>query len=161
MPPASSSCWPRTMGRGPARTAPRITVCSGCRCSRPIPALKAAHRGEPVVFSAVRPATPVLKRGDSVPPAIEAIHGAYVFRAFRENGKQKLVLAISGGQVMANVLEILPDIEERADVKIVAVTSPQLYEELCQRNPAKAHEILSDDERRYVVTLHNGWRSSS
>jgi hypothetical protein len=30
------------------------------------------------------------------------------------------VLAISGGQVMANVLEILPDIEERADVKIVA-----------------------------------------
>ena len=110
------------------------------------------------MFSAVRPATPVLKRGDSVPPAIEAIHGAYVFRAFRENGKPKLVLAISGGQVMANVLEILPDIEERADVKIVAVTSPQLYEELCQRNPAKAHEILSDDERRYVVTLHNGWR---
>ena len=36
--------------------------------------------------------------------------------------------------------------------------SPQLYEELCQQNPAKAHEILSDGERRYVVTLHNGWR---
>jgi transketolase len=118
----------------------------------------AAHRGEPVVFSAVRPATPVLRRGDGVPPAIEAIHGAYVFRAFRENGKPKLVLAISGGQVMANVLEILPEIEERADVKIVAVTSPQLYEELRQRNPGKAHEILSDEERRYVVTLHNGWR---
>jgi len=118
----------------------------------------AAHRGEPVVFSAVRPATPVLKRGDGVPPAIEAIHGAYVFKAFRENGKPKLVLAICGGQVMANVLEILPEIEEGADVKIVAVTSPQLYEELRQHNPGKAHEILSDDERRYVVTLHNGWR---
>ena len=118
----------------------------------------AAHRGEPVVFSAVRPAVPVLKRGDGVPPAIEAVNGAYVFRAFRENGKPKLVLAISGGQVMANVLKILPEIETRADVKIVAVTSPQLYEELRQRNPRKAREILSDDERRYVVTLHNGWR---
>ena len=64
----------------------------------------AAHRGEPVVFSAVRPGTPVLKRGNGVPPAIEAIHGAYVFKPFRENRKQKIVLAISGGQVMANVL---------------------------------------------------------
>ena len=118
----------------------------------------AAHRGEPVVFSAVRPGTPVFERRDGVPPAIEAIHGAYVFRAFRGNGKPKLVLAISGGQVLANVLEVLPEIEERADVKIVAVTSPQLYEELRRNNPRKALEILPDDERRYVVTLHNGWR---
>jgi transketolase len=118
----------------------------------------AAHRGEPVVFSAVRPGTPVFKRGDGVPPAREAIYGAYVFKAFCQNGKPKLVLAICGGQVMANVLEVLPDIEERADVKIVAITSPQLYEELRRHDPKKAHEILSDDERRYVVTLHNGWR---
>ena len=118
----------------------------------------AAHRGEPVVFSAVRPAVPVLKRGNGVPPAIEAIHGAYVFRRFRENGKPKLVLAVSGGQVMANLLEVLPELEERADVKIVAVTSPQLFEELRFNDPQKANEILPDDERRYVVTLHNGWR---
>ncbi len=117
----------------------------------------AAHRGEPVVFSAVRPGTPVLKRGYGVPPAIEAIHGAYVFKPFRENHKQKLVLAISGGQVMANVLEILPEIEERADVKLLAVTSPQLFEELRRNNPAKAVEILPDEERQYVVALHNGW----
>ena len=69
----------------------------------------AAQRGEPVVFSAVRPGTPVLKRGDGVPPAREAINGAYVFKPFRENGKPKKVLAVSGGQVMANVLEILPE----------------------------------------------------
>ena len=68
------------------------------------------------------------------------------------------MLVISGGQVMANTLEILPEIEERFDVKIVAVTSPQLYEELKQKDPAKADAILSDEERRYVVTLHNGWR---
>ena len=118
----------------------------------------AAHRGEPVVFSAVRPSTPVLKRGGGVPPAIEAINGAYVFKPFRENGKRKLVLAISGGQVMANVLEILPEIEDRVDVKIVAVTSPQLFEELRQHDPRKANGILSDEERQFVVTLHNGWR---
>jgi transketolase len=117
----------------------------------------AAQRGEPVVFSAVRPGTPVLKRGNGVPPAREAVNGAYVFKPFRQNGKPKKVLAISGGQVMANTLEILPEIEERFDVKIVAVTSPQLYEELRRDNPAKAQEILADDERQYVVTLHNGW----
>ena len=118
----------------------------------------AAHRGEPVVFSVVRPPTPVLKRGNGVPPAIEAIKGAYVFKPFRGTRKKKLVLAVSGGQVMANVLEALPEIEDLADVKIVAVTSPQLFEELRQHDPAQANEILSDDERAYVVALHNGWR---
>jgi transketolase len=118
----------------------------------------AARRGEPVVFSATRPGTPVLQRGNGVPPAREAIHGAYVFKPFRENGKPKKVLVISGGQVMANTLEIMPEIEERFDVKLVAVTSPQLYEEMRRTDPAKADAVLSDDERRYVVTLHNGWR---
>jgi len=118
----------------------------------------AANRGVPVVFSVVRPPTPVLRREGGVPPAGAAIQGAYVFKPFRGNGRQKLVLAISGGQVMANVLEIVPDLERIADVKLVAVTSPQLYEELRQHDPRKANEILSDEERQYVVTLHNGWR---
>ena len=117
----------------------------------------AAERGEPVVFSVVRPPVPVLRRGNGVPPAREAIHGAYVFRPFQGNGKRPLVLAISGGQVMANVLQALPEIESVADVKIVAVTSPQLFEELRQQNPLKAQEILSDEERQYVIALHNGW----
>ena len=103
----------------------------------------AAQRGEPVVFSAVRPGVPVLKRGDGVPPAREAINGAYVFKPFRDNGKPKKVLAISGGQVMANVLEILPEIEERMDVKIVAVTRPQLYEELRRDDPGKGRRRSS------------------
>jgi len=118
----------------------------------------AAHRGEPVVFSVVRPPTPVLKRGNGVPAAIEAINGAYVFKPFRGTRKKKVVMVISGGQLMANALEILPEIEEMADVKVVAVTSPQRYEELRQHDPKKANEILPDEERQYVVTLHNGWR---
>jgi transketolase len=47
--------------------------------------------------------------------------------------------------------------EARFDVKIVAVTSPQLYEELRRTDPARAAAILSDEERQYVVALHNGW----
>ncbi|MFN7998853.1 MAG: 1-deoxy-D-xylulose-5-phosphate synthase N-terminal domain-containing protein [Bryobacteraceae bacterium] len=117
----------------------------------------AAHRAEPVAFSVVRPPTPVLKRGDGVPPARAAIDGAYVFRQFQGTGKKKTVLAISGGQVLSNVLEVVSDLERLADVKIIAVTSPQLYEELRRHDPRKAHDILSDEERQYVVTLHNGW----
>jgi len=64
---------------------------------------------------------------------------------------------VCGGQVMANLFQILPEIEESADVKVIAVTSPQLYEELRQRDPKQADEILSEEERQYVVTLHNGW----
>jgi transketolase len=58
---------------------------------------------------------------------------------------------------MANVLQILPELMETLDVKIVAVTSPELYVELREKNPEKAKEILSDEERQYVITLHNGW----
>jgi len=117
----------------------------------------AAARGEPVALSVARPPTPVLKRGNGIPPAREAINGAYVFKPFRGVAKPKLVLAVCGGQVMANLLKVLPEVEETADVKIVAVTSPQLYEELRERDPAKADAILSNEERHYVVTLHNGW----
>ncbi|HWC99889.1 MAG TPA: 1-deoxy-D-xylulose-5-phosphate synthase N-terminal domain-containing protein [Candidatus Sulfopaludibacter sp.] len=117
----------------------------------------AARAGEPIVFSAVRPGTPVLARGNGVPPAREAVNGAYVFKPFREDGKPKKVLVVAGGQVMANVLEVLPQLEERADVKIVAVTSPQLYEQLRRRDPRKAEAIFSEADRQIAITLHNGW----
>ena len=127
----------------------------------------ALEKGEPVAFSVMRPGTPVLKRGPwttgesgftyNVPSAREAINGVYVYKPFAENGKQKKILAICGGQVMANVLEILPELEENLDVKIIAVTSPELYEELCERDPQKAQSILSDEERQYVIGIHNGW----
>jgi transketolase len=118
----------------------------------------AVERQEPVAFSVVRPGVPVLKRGNGVPPARAACDGAYVYKAFAGNGKPKRVLAIAGGQVMANTLEILPEIEAQYDVKIVAVTSPQLFEELRRKDPAKAQQVLADDERQYLVALHNGWK---
>jgi len=117
----------------------------------------AMEKGEPIALSVMRPNTPVFKRGNGVPPAREAVNGAYVFKQFSENGKKKTVLAISGGQVMANVLEILPELENNYDVKIIAVTSPELFEELRKTNPEKANAILSDADREITVTLHNGW----
>jgi transketolase len=68
-----------------------------------------------------------------------------------------VVLAISGGQVLANVLEIMPELEQSYDIKIVAVTSPELFEELREKDPQKANAIFSDEDRQRVVTLHNGW----
>jgi transketolase len=122
----------------------------------------ALEKGEPVAFSEARPGTPVFARslmdaGQGAAAAREAVNGAYVFKPFANNGKPKKVLAICGGQVLANVLMVLPEIEEKADTKIVAVTSPELFVELRRTDPAKAQEILSDEDRQNIITMHNGW----
>jgi transketolase len=117
----------------------------------------AAERGEPVAFSVVRPPVPVLRRGNGVPAAREAVNGAYVFRPYSNNGRKKVPIAVCGGQVMANLLASLPDFEAEADIKIIAVTSPQLFEELRRDNPEKARAIVSDEERGKVIAFHNGW----
>ncbi len=119
----------------------------------------ALEKGEPIALSLIRSNTPVLKREGDVPPASEAVNGAYVYKKFKNNGKQKIVLAISGIQVLVNVLETMPELEAKnMDVKIINVTSPQLFEDLRRRDPKKAAEILPDDERPLVVALHNGWQ---
>ncbi len=123
----------------------------------------AMEKQEPIALSVMRPATPVFKRGAgaygdfTVPPAREAMNGAYVFKPFADSGKKKIVLAVCAGQVMANILEILPELEKNLDVKIVAVTSPELFVDLRRSNPAKANEIFSDEDRHSVITIHNGW----
>jgi len=48
-------------------------------------------------------------------------------------------------------------LEKDYNVKIVAVTSPELFEELKRAEPQKAEAILSDEDRERVITLHNGW----
>ncbi len=119
----------------------------------------AIEKGEPIALSVARPDTPVFKRGDGVPPAREAVNGAYVFRNYQENGGKKVVLVISGMQVLVNTLESLPNLESQGlDVKIIAVTSPELFEELRKENPEKANSIFSDEERERTVALHAGWK---
>jgi transketolase len=117
----------------------------------------AAARGEPVAFSVVRPPAPVFRRGNGAPPAREAVNGAYVFKPYAENGKPKLPIAVCGGQVMANLLAALPEFENEADIKVIAVTSPELFEELRRTNPERAAAVLSNEERNSVLAFHNGW----
>ncbi|MFH1790013.1 MAG: 1-deoxy-D-xylulose-5-phosphate synthase N-terminal domain-containing protein [bacterium] len=118
----------------------------------------ALEKGEPIALSVMRPDTPVLKRGNGVPFAREAVNGAYVYKKFNNDGKQKTILAISGTQTLLNTLEALPDLEQELDIKIIAVTSPELFEDLKKENPEKAKEILPDEERSLVICLHNGWK---
>jgi len=119
----------------------------------------ALEQGEPIALSVARPNTPVFDREKyNMPAAREAVNGAYVARGFKDNANKKATLVVCGGQVMSNVLEVLDEIESQGlDIKIVAVTSPELFEDLRENNPEKANEIFSDEDRERVVALHNGW----
>jgi len=119
----------------------------------------ALEKGEPIALSIARPDTIVFKRDGEIPPAREAVNGAYVFKNYKNNGGKKIVLAICGGQTLHNTLETLPELEaQNLDVKILAVTSPELFEELRKTNPEKAQRIFSDEERPITVAIHNGWK---
>lgn len=119
----------------------------------------ALEKGEPIALSVARPDTVVFKRGNGVPEAREAVNGAYVFKNYSDNGGKKIALAICGGQVLVNTLEIVPELEKNGlDVKIIAVTSPELYEDLCKTNQTKANKICSDEDRTRLIAMHNGWK---
>ncbi|MFA6427501.1 MAG: thiamine pyrophosphate-dependent enzyme [Candidatus Magasanikbacteria bacterium] len=125
----------------------------------------ALEKGEPIALSVARPDTMVFKRENGIPPAREAVNGAYVFYETKNkeqgtrNKKTDIVLVVSGGQTLLNTLEAVPQLEaEGLTVKIVAVTSPELFEELRKTNPGKANSIFSDEDRSRAIALHNGWK---
>ena len=107
---------------------------------------------------AVRPGTPVLKRGNGVPPAREAVNGAYVFKRFRDNDKPKKVLVVerrpgdgqpardSARSRKAMATSRLSRSPHRNSSRSCAATT--------RRRPTP---ILAEGERQYVTTLHNGW----
>jgi len=119
----------------------------------------ALEKGEPIALSVTRPDLIVFDREeDGVPAAREAVNGAYVYRQFKNNGGKKVVLAVCGGQTLVNTLAIIPDLEAKSlDVKILAVTSTELFEELRANDPEKAQQIFPDEERAITVPIHNGW----
>lgn len=123
----------------------------------------ALEKGEPIALSVARPDTAVFKRENGVPPAREAVNGAYIFYQSQKssilNLKSSIVLAVAGGQTLINTMEAVPELEKRGlSVKVVAVTSPELFEELRKNNPKKAEEIFSDEDRAHVIAIHNGWK---
>ena len=122
----------------------------------------ALEKGEPIALSVSRPDTAVLERNGFSKPE-DAVNGAYVFYRTQnpDNRTQdkQIVLVVSGGMTLENTMQAVPELEEHGlNVKVVAVTSPQLFEELRKNNPQKANEIFSDEDRAYAVTIHNGWK---
>ncbi|MDD2757979.1 MAG: 1-deoxy-D-xylulose-5-phosphate synthase N-terminal domain-containing protein [Patescibacteria group bacterium] len=115
----------------------------------------ALEKGEPIVLALSRSETPVLDRKNT--PASSACDGAYIYKEYTGAGK-KIALAVCGATLLQNVLLALPDLaKQKLDVKIVVVTSPELFVELEKTDPKKAQAILSDEERATVIALHNGW----
>ena len=117
----------------------------------------ALEKGEPIALSLMRPDTEVLDRKWGSNPR-DAINGAYIYKNYEDNGKVKKCLVISGAQTLLNTLEILDSIEKDFDVKIVNVTSPQLFEELEKEDSKKAEEIYSVEDRKVATMIHNGWK---
>ncbi|MBD3311284.1 MAG: hypothetical protein GF349_02160 [Candidatus Magasanikbacteria bacterium] len=117
----------------------------------------ALKKAEPIVLSVSRPNTLVFERSN-FNNAKEAVNGAYIFKNFKRNSKKKVTLVVSGGQLLSNLLETLPELETKLNIKIVAVTSPELFEDLKIKNPTKAAKIFSKEDRSRAVLMHNGWK---
>jgi transketolase len=117
----------------------------------------ALEKGEPIVLAVPRNEMPVLDR-KNIPDAREAGEGAYVYKDYSGKGARKICMPISGPQILQNVLTILPDLEKRFDVKVVNVTSPELFEDLRRRDAPKAEKIFSAGDRNVAIAIHNGWK---
>lgn len=116
----------------------------------------ALAKGEPIVLALPRGAMPVLSRGHGIPEAAAAVQGAYVYKNFSNNGRKKITLAVSGPTMLKNTDLSFAELEPIFDAKIVVVTSPQLFAELSETNRELARQIIADDERNSLITLHNG-----
>lgn len=119
----------------------------------------ALEKGEPIALSVARPDTMVFDRSMGNSKASDAVNGAYIFYDSQKSVKSQVVLVVSGGQTLINTMEAVPELEKQGlSVKVVAVTSPELFEELRKNDPKKAEEIFSDKDREQVIAIHNGWK---
>jgi transketolase len=118
----------------------------------------ALEKGEPIILALPRIATPVLSRDNGLSDNKSCLQGAYIYKNFENNGRKKIVLAVSGAVTLQSTLQAMVEVLKKYDVKIVAVTSPELFVELQSNNPEKAGKIISDEERATAFCLHNGWK---
>jgi len=118
----------------------------------------ALEKAEPIVLSVGRPNVPVIDRRGHA-SAREAVNGAYVYRDYNSSRGRKLCLVVSGSIMLENLEKIISELEARdLNVKIVAVTSPQLFAKYKITNTEKAERIFSAEDARIAVTVHAGSR---
>jgi len=112
--------------------------------------------GEPIVLSMARPK--FLITDEIAKNYKDAVLGAYVYEETSTGKKKKAVLVVSGMQNLLNTTKVKGYLEKDGyAVKIVAVTSPELFGELSQNNPEKADKILSSQEKEIAITINNGY----
>lgn len=112
--------------------------------------------GEPIVLSLARPVFPITE--NSLQCLNQTSNGAYIYYQSKTSKKKKIVLVVSGMQILLNCEKIKEQLEKDGySIKIVAVTSPELFKELSQNNPEKSAGILSAQEREIAITINNGY----
>jgi transketolase len=150
---------------GEGAEAMYFMACPGIKVYKPLDAneavemyFHACQHGEPIDFHVSRPNTMVFVRDETtgIPPASEARNGAYVFQKYANNGKKKLAIVVAGGKLAENLKIAMPKIAEHYDVKVIAVPSPELFEEFKKKNPEQAEKILSPTDKQNIVGFHNG-----
>lgn len=89
-----------------------------------------------------------------VPSHLEAAKGAYVIRDYAPDQPPLGTVIVQGTSSVANVLEILPELEERGlNVKIVAAISAELF----RAQPADYQDaVLSDRDKLDSMVITNG-----
>lgn len=112
--------------------------------------------GEPIVLSLARSAFPVSEKISS--NLDNVVFGAYIYQDFSEEKKKKAILVVSGMRNILTLEEIVPKLKKDGyAVKIVAVSSPELFAELQKNNPEKAEKIISPEEKEIAITINNGY----
>ncbi|HOX60764.1 MAG TPA: thiamine pyrophosphate-dependent enzyme [Candidatus Magasanikbacteria bacterium] len=118
----------------------------------------ALEKAEPIVLSVGRPNVPVIDRRNHA-SAREAVNGAYIYRDYDSGRGRKLCLVVSGLIMLENTEKIIGELEARdLNMKIVAVTSAQLFAKYKNTNPEKAQRVFSEEDARIAVTVHAGSR---
>ncbi len=92
-----------------------------------------------------------------IPSHFEAAQGAYVIRDYRAGQPQGGVLIVQGTSAVANVIQVLPELDRRGlNVKIVCAVSPQLF---ALQPPEYRQQVLSPADRlnSTVITTQARW----
>lgn len=112
--------------------------------------------GEPIVLSLARSNFPV---NEKIALNLDKVNqGAYIYKDFKSKKEKVSVLVVSGMRNILTAEEIIPKLEKDGyAVKIINVTSPELFVDLEKNNPEITEKIISIDEKQIAITINNGY----
>lgn len=91
-----------------------------------------------------------------MPSYFAAARGAYVLRPYRTNQKPQGTVFVQGTTTTANLVKILPELDQRGlNVKVVATVSPELFR---LQSAEYRNEVASDADWADSMCITNGGR---